>query len=162
MPMRTASAVTLAATSSDVRAPWMTPVSTSRPRSSVPKAWARDGGDSGWATVAKGSAGASVLARIASAMSASVRTRPTAPPGVLNITSLVPNTRIEPHIGEIRQEISSDDRHRGKQEQTQQHRDVSRLDGRQQELSQSRPGEHRLDENRAGHDEAGAAADHGH
>src|SRR5262245_54816960 len=129
MPMNAASAVTLATTSNDVRAPWIVPARTSRPRSSVPKAWAREGGDSGGATEAKGSAGARMLARRARTISVRVQTSPRAPPAVLS-TSLVPDTRIEPRIGQIRDEIRDDDRQRGQQEQTEQHREVARLNGR--------------------------------
>src|SRR5215467_6398582 len=114
--MIAASAVTLATTSSDVRAPWIVATNTSRPRSSVPNAWAGDGGDKGWATEAKGSAGASLPASSASAISATVRPSPTAPLGVRSsIDSLVPNARVQPGIGQIRHEVGHDDRQGGQQ-----------------------------------------------
>src|SRR5580765_1645556 len=115
--MIAASAVTLATTSSDVRAPWMIPASTSRPRSSVPKVWAREGGAKGGATEANGSAGASASARSASATRANVKTSPIAPAGVRSISSLVPDTRVQPGIREVGHQIGDDNGRRREQKQ---------------------------------------------
>src|SRR5215475_5389739 len=124
MPMLAASTVTLITTSNDVRAPWTIPASTSRPRSSVPKAWAREGGDSGGATDANGSAGASVSARIASVISAKVRTSPSTPAGVRHTALVVADTRVEPGIRHVGHEIGDDDRHRGEQEEAEKNGNV--------------------------------------
>src|SRR5262245_40021264 len=101
----------------------MTPASTSRPRSSVPNAWARDGGDSGAATEAKGSAGASTLANSASMTSARVRPRPSVPPEVRSPTSLIVDARIQPRVGHVGHEVGADDGEGGQQEQTEEDRD---------------------------------------
>src|SRR5262245_25091090 len=136
----------------------MTPASTSRPRSSVPNAWARDGGDSGAATEAKGSVGASTLANSASATSARVRPRPTAPPEARSRTSLIADAWIQPRVCHVGDEVGADDGEGGQQEQAEEDRDVAGLDGREQELAKPRPREHRLHEDGAGHDQPGAAA----
>src|SRR5215468_7418685 len=107
--MTAASAVTLATTSNDVRAPWTMPASTSRPRSSVPNRWAREGGDSGSATDAKGSPGARASASNATASSATVRPSPREPAGVRNPVLLVADARVQPGIGEVGHEVGDDD-----------------------------------------------------
>src|SRR5262245_21040434 len=127
----------------------MTPASTSRPRSSVPNAWARDGGDSGAATEANGSAGASTLASRASTTSARVRPSPSAPLETRRLPSLIVDARIQPRVGHVGDEIGADDGEGGQQEQAEDDRDVARLDGRQQELPEPRPREHRLHEHGA-------------
>src|SRR3954470_24572581 len=74
-------AVTPRTTTIDVRAPWTTAPSMSRPRLSVPMRWARDGARRGSATVRNGSDGAITPASTADATTTAVRTRPTTPAG---------------------------------------------------------------------------------
>src|SRR5262249_21340364 len=75
---------------------------------------------------------------------------------------LVPDARVEPRIRDVGYEIGGDDRHRGEQEEPEENWNVSRLDRREQQLPEARPGEHSLYQDRAGYDEPGPATHDGH
>src|SRR5919204_1942305 len=158
MPMSAATAVTPRLTTTEVRAPWITPDSTSRPRSSEPIGCAREGGDSGGATDANGSPGARRSAKSARPSSAIVRATPSTAAGVLS-ASLIANAWIEPHVREVGDDVGGDDGERDEHEQREQHGRVARLDGGEHQLALARPGEHRLHERRARAQHADAAAD---
>src|SRR5262249_8606421 len=83
IPTKEARAVTVSATSRDVRAPWTTPAKRSRPRSSVPIGCAIAGGGRGGGTDANGSTGAIRPARRATARSAPVKPKPRPPDNLL-------------------------------------------------------------------------------
>src|SRR5215470_10522702 len=161
MPRPEAMAMTANATVSDVLVPCTMPEKTSRPRSSVPKVCAREGGVSGEPTDAKGSVGATMCAASARAMNSSVSVKPKTPPGVLRAL-LIPNPRVQPHIGEIGHDVRQDYRERHEQKEGEEDRHIPRLDGRKQQLPESRPREDGFNEDRTGEEHSDSSADDCH